>query len=309
MTSRVCPSLLRALLVALSLASLPASARALDKQGSAHGGSLAGDESGFKISGSLMLGASVYNPSYAARPDNTGLALMRYAGHLDIDLIGSRLSIPLDVNFFSDKERDGAAKLAPSEFDIITGLTSTWALPVGAIEGGARVEQDRNADRAGGKQTYADARARYLYSVAQVAPGLRSALRGGDITGWATLGWFAYNPSYFARPDNTGRALFRYALHTQVSAFDDLVAVGLDAIFFTDRKADNVLRPSELDFTPELIFQLGDFDLHLAYETDRPLDRGGLKQRFVFLLASWSFTALDLPGSARRLFPHHELPQ
>src|SRR4029078_8776552 len=78
-------------------------------------------------------------------------------------------------------------------------------------------------------------------------------LRGGDVRGYLTLGWFAYNNTYFARPDNTGLALFRAAATVEISGFDDHVALGLDAIMFTDKQASNVVRPSELDFTPELI--------------------------------------------------------
>lgn len=285
-----------ALLAALpSFHALPA--RALDKQGSAHGGSLEGATSGFAISGNFMLGASLYNPTYAARPDNSGLALMRYAAHGDLDLIGRRLSIPLDLNLFTDRERDGGEKLAPSELDIITGLSSTWALGPGALELGSRVEHDRPIDRAGAKQTYVDARARYLFSAASLAPGLTRALAGGDLGGWLTLGWFAYNPNYFARPNNTGRALLRYAAHLSVSTLDGLVALGLDATFFTDRTADNPVRPSELDLTPEVVLHLGDFEVHLAYERDMQIDRDRrsprLTQHFVYMVASWSFSLFD----------------
>src|SRR5262245_49330912 len=110
---------------------------ALDKQGSAHGGSVAGASEGFAVTGSLLTGVSLYNESYAARPDNSGLALMRYAAHVDVDIIGRRLSVPIDVNMFSDKERAGVAKLAPSELDVISGVTSTWALGPGAVEIGS----------------------------------------------------------------------------------------------------------------------------------------------------------------------------
>ena len=89
-----------------SLAAAPA--RALDKQGSAHGGGIEGPTSGFDFSGSASLGVSLYNPTYAARPDNTGLALFRYAGHFDFDLIGRRLSIPLDINMFTDRRRSAS---------------------------------------------------------------------------------------------------------------------------------------------------------------------------------------------------------
>ena len=59
----------------------------------------------------------LYNPTYAARPDNTGLALMRYAGHRDVDLIGSRLSIPIDINTFTDREVYLLGSLSFSLFD------------------------------------------------------------------------------------------------------------------------------------------------------------------------------------------------
>jgi hypothetical protein len=273
----------------LAASAVAAPALALDKQGSAHGGQVGGAGAGFNVSGSLSAGVSVYNPTYAARPDNTGLALMRYAGHVDVDLIGHRLSIPIDVNMFTDKEREGAAKFAPTELDIIGGVTSTWPVGRGAVEVGARYEEDRPLDRPGSKQKYADVRARYLYSLERYFDGLSGALRGGDIRGWATLGWFAYNPTYFARPNNTGLAFLRYALHTEISGFDHKVALGLDATFFTDKTLDNRLRPTELDFTPAIIVRPGDFEVHLAYEIDMPLDQDTLKQQFIYLLGVWAF--------------------
>jgi hypothetical protein len=282
----------RALLVALAVATAAPAAWAIDKQGSAHGGEVGGESTGFGLSGSLMLGVSVYNQTYAARPDNTGLALMRYAGHADIDLIGRRLSIPVDVNMFSDRTQEGLKKLRPSELDVIAGLTSTWGVGPGALELGTRFENDRPVDVSGPSQSYVDARARYLFSLAAVLPALGPALHEGDLRGWGTLGWFIYNPSYYARPDNTGKALFRYALHLELSALRDQLAVGVDATMFTDRHAPSVLRPSELDLAPELIFRRRDFELHLAYERDMPVDRGGLVQQFVYLLGAWSFTAL-----------------
>ena len=85
--------LVASLVCAAALLAAARSARALDKQGSAHGGGIEGPTEGFDLSGSASLGVSLYNPTYAARPDNTGLALFRYAGHADVDLIGRRLSI------------------------------------------------------------------------------------------------------------------------------------------------------------------------------------------------------------------------
>lgn len=276
-----------------ALLAVRSSALALDKQGSAHGGGLAGAESGVSVSGSLVLGSALYNPSYAARPDNTGIALMRYAAHVDLDLIGRRLSIPFDVNLFSDRQRSGARKLAASELDLISGVSSTWSVGPGALEFGSRVEHDRPVGRAGATQTYVDARARYLYSLAALVPDLARVLRDGDLSGWFTLGWFAYNPSYFARPDNTGRALFRYAFHTELSVLSDLLSLGADATFFTDKHAGDPLRPSELDLTPELIVHLHAFEVHVAYERDMSIDHAGLVQQFVYALVVWSFSGLS----------------
>jgi hypothetical protein len=270
-------------------------ARALDKQGSAHGGDVSVDETGFDVSGALSLGLSLYNPTYAARPDNSGHALMRYAGHADVDLIGQHLSVPLDVNLFSDGDRGGGRQIAPSELDVIGGLTSTWQVGPGALEVGARLEKDVPVDLGNKSQFYGDVRARFLYSLAALWPELAQRLRDGDVSGWATLGWFAYNNSYFARPDNSGLALLRYGLHVEVSTFGDLVSFGLDATMFTDKNAA-ALAPSELDLTPELILHRAPYEVHLALESDLPVDRGDRSQQFLYALFVWSFDLVtDVP--------------
>lgn len=275
-----------AALAALSLVSAAKSALALDKQGSAHGGEVGDnpDENLFDIEGAAMLGVALVNPNYAARPDNTGHTLMRYAVHADIDLLGRKLSVPLDVNVFSDRDRSGASKFSPTELDVITGLTTTTKLVKG-VDGeiGARVEHDRPVDRGGFTQTYADVRARALYSLADMVPGLKRDLVDGDISGYLGLGWFALNPSYAARPDNTGSALLRYSAHSELSVWKDRVSLGLDATFFTDRRS-SALGPSELDATYEIIGHEGRYEVHLAYERDMPVDRGGKVQAFVYAL-------------------------
>lgn len=287
-----CGRLLGVLLVT-TCGPLESAALALDKQGSAHGGGVSGADEGFDLTGALTVGVSIINNSYAARPNNTGLALMRYAGHADVDLIGRRLSIPVDVNMFTDKLRPGFEKLAPTELDLILGVTSTWTLAFGALESGTRIEHDRPLDQGGLTQTYIDLRERYLYSLAQRYPRLRDIFRDGDVSGWVTLGWFAVNPSYYARPDNTGRALFRYGANARLSTFSDLFAVAFDVTMYTDRFATVPIRPSELDFTPEVIVRRGVWEAHLAYETDRSVDRGGFKQQFVYALLVWSFDAYN----------------
>lgn len=269
------------------------SACALDKQGSAHGGQVGGDVKEFNISGSAMLGASLYNPTYAARPDNTGLALFRYALHLDVDLLGRYLSIPIDVNMFTDRTRKGAGIFAPSELDLIGGLTSTHSLFRGFDgELGVRVETDRPVDRGSFSQTYVDARARLLYSAAAIAPELGPSLADGDVSGYFTLGWFVVNPTYAARPDNSGRALLRYAAHTELSVWERRLALGLDGTFFTD-KHENAVKPSEIDLTGELIGRYDPFEVHLAYERDMPIDRSGLVQSLLYVIVAYSFDFRD----------------
>jgi len=278
-------------------------AHALDKQGSAHGGSIEGDNSGTNVSGSLLYGVSIFNPSYAARPDNTGLALFRYAAHADIDLIGRRLSIPIDVNFFTDRERRGGLAAVPTEGDVIIGLTSTLATWPGALEIGARVEHDRPLDRGGFSQSYADFRLRYLYSLAAIWPGLGRALGDGDISGWLTQGVFLLNPTYAARPDNTGLALFRYGAHVELSVWHDYISLGLDATLFSDRRARDPVSPTEIDVTPELIGRYDPFELHLAYERDMPIDNRGLVQHFAYMLLGYTFDITDeksSPAESRR---------
>jgi hypothetical protein len=280
---------------------VPRAASALDKQGSAHGGQVGGGAKEFNVSGAAMLGASLYNPTYAARPDNSGHALFRYALHFDVDLLGRMLSIPLDLNMFTDRERRRAAVFAPSELDLIGGLTSTNTLTRGFdLEVGARVEHDRPVDRGQYSQTYVDARARLLYSAAAISPSLADSLVDGDVSGYATLGWFAYNPTYAARPDNSGKALFRYVAHSELSVWHRHLAVGIDGTFFSDRTASNPVGPSELDITPELIARRDPFEVHLAYERDMPIDRGGRVQSLLYVVVAYGFDLHDAlhPASA-----------
>lgn len=265
-------------------------ATALDKQGAAHGGTVAGSTDGTALSGSVLLGSAIYNTTYAARPDNTGLALLRLAAHADLDLIGRRLSLPFDVNLFSDRRASGAKRLLPSELDLIGGVTSTWALGPGALEIGTRAERDARVTRGDEQpppgaplaQSYVDVRARYLL------PLVDGPAFGLVATG--TGGWFALNQTYAARPDNSGLALFRYALHLDASLPEQRLVASIDATSFTDRQGDGV-SPTELDATVDVGWEVRPFALHLAFERDMPIDRGSYVQELVFAYATWAFEA------------------
>lgn len=80
--------------------------------------------------------------------------------------------------------------------------------------------------------------------------------------------------------------------------------MGVDFTRFTDRSAKNPVAVSELDFTAELVLHLKDFDAHVAYERDLPVDRSGLVQQLVYLLVTWSF---DLK-SDHPVSPTHKNP-
>jgi energy-coupling factor transporter ATP-binding protein EcfA2 len=138
-----------------------------------------------------------------------------------------------------------------------------------------------------------DARARLLFSGAALSPRLGQGLRDGDVAGYATLGWFVVNPTYGARPDNSGLALFRYAAHSELSLWHRHVALGLDGTFFSDRKASNPVRPSELDLTGELIGRAEPFEVHVAYERDMPLDKSGLVQSLLYVVVAYGFDFHD----------------
>lgn len=286
---------LRSFVFAAAVLTITPQAHGLEKQGPAHGETIAaGKEEAFAVSGNLFVGSAIYNPTYAARPDNTGLALFRFGAHADVDLVGRKLSIPLDVNFFTDRERRGAAILVPTEGDFIGGITTTWPVGPGALELGVRGEHDMPLDRGGFTQSFIDARARYVYSLAE-GLGLDPKRSPEDVRGWLTLGGFVLNPTYAARPDNSGRALLRYVAHLETAFWTNRFALAVDGNAFTDRLT-NAVRPSELDVTFDVIVRLVPNELHLAYERDMPVDRSGLVQHFVYALVVFGF---DLTPASR----------
>ncbi|MEO8797358.1 MAG: hypothetical protein ABI551_05685 [Polyangiaceae bacterium] len=118
---------------------------------------------------------------------------------------------------------------------------------------------------------------------------MKRALIDGDISGALTLGWFSINHTYAARPDNSGNALFRYGVHTELSVVHDFFSVGVDTTLFTDRRAADPLGPSELDLTYEIIVHTSPIELHLAYERDMPVDEPGLVQSFLYALLVYDF--------------------
>ena len=57
------------------------------------------------LGGYFLTAAFVSNPSFAARPDNTGLVGLRHMLHLETDLYKQYLTFYTDQNFFSDRTK------------------------------------------------------------------------------------------------------------------------------------------------------------------------------------------------------------
>ena len=237
--------------------------------------------------GYLLTGVFFSNPSFAARPDNTGRVGLRHMIHLEHDLYKQYMTFYTDQNFFSDRD-NGWIEL--SEWDgtyALTGLLDrfSWRL---------QYERDAPLDRRGIKQAYGDALVTARFNSEQDAAWFKRLFPGRDLTAYAGAGWLFHNSNYFARPDNTGRALFRYVAHFDLDLYQDRVILYGDTNFFTDREKSNVVAPSELDWILGVALRWRDFEVSLYREQDRPLDRRSLVQeywavqlRFAFDVPKW----------------------
>ncbi len=98
-----------------------------------------------------------------------------------------------------------------------------------------------------------------------------------------------HNRNYYARPDNTGRALFRYVAHADLDLYKNTVVLYGDVNMFTDREADNKASPTELDWIVGLAVRWRNSELAVYYEQDQPLDREGLIQKYLAVQLRYSF--------------------
>ncbi len=237
------------------------------------------------VSGYLLTAAFLHNPTFAARPDNTGLVGLRHMIHLETDLYKDYLQFYTDQNFFSDRE-NGWIRL--SEWD------STYAFTGSIDRFGWRLQYERDAglDRRTLTQEYADVLVTARFVAVQDAGWWRRTFPQQNLTAYAGAGWLFHNSQYFARPDNTGKALFRYVAHADLDLYKNKLVLYADANFFTDRKARNNANPTELDWIVGLAVRYRDTEMSLYLEEDRPLDRGGLIQKYVALQFRYSF---DVP--------------
>jgi hypothetical protein len=236
--------------------------------------------------GYFLSAAFLSNPTFAARPDNTGLVGLRHMLHLETDLYKQYLTFYTDQNFFSDRTK-GWIEL--SEWDgtfALTGLVDRF---------GWRIQYERDAplDRSGLKQAYADSLATARFQAIQDLSWWRVMFPDQNLTAYAGAGWLFHNSNYFARPDNTGKALFRYVAHADLDLYKNRIVLYGDMNLFTDREAGNTLSPTELDWIIGLAVRVReDMELSIYREQDQPLDKPGLVQKYVAVQLRYSF---DVP--------------
>jgi len=236
--------------------------------------------------GYFLTAAFVSNPTFAARPDNTGLVGLRHMLHLETDLYKQYLTFYTDQNFFSDRTKGW---ITLSEWDgtyAFTGLIDRW---------GWRLQYERDAplDKSGIIQAYADTLLTSRFQAIQDLSWWQRIFPNQNLTAYAGAGWLFHNSNYFARPDNTGSALFRYVAHADLDLYKNRVVLYGDMNFFTDREAGNKLNPSELDWIIGLALRFrDDMELSVYREQDQPLDKAGLVQKYTAVQLRYSF---DVP--------------
>jgi hypothetical protein len=233
--------------------------------------------------GYFLTAAFVSNPSFAARPDNTGLVGLRHMLHLETDLYKQYLTFYTDQNFFSDRTKGW---ITLSEWDgtyAFTGLIDRW---------GWRLQYERDAplDKSGLIQAYADTLLTSRFQARQDFSWWQRTFPNQNLTAYAGAGWLFHNSSYFARPDNTGRALFRYVAHADLDLYKNRVVLYGDMNFLTDREAGNKLNPTELDWVIGVALRFReDMELSLYQEQDQPLDKAGLVKKYTAVQLRFSF--------------------
>jgi hypothetical protein len=234
------------------------------------------------VSGYLLTGAFISNPSFAARPDNTGRVGLRHMLHAETDLYKKVLTFYTDQNFFSDRD-NGWIEL--SEWDqtyALTGMVDHWSWRL-------QYERDAPLDKSGLKQIYADTLVTYRINSHEDWSWWSKTFPKNSFTAYAGAGWLFHNRDYFARPDNTGRALFRYVAHFDLDLYKQQFVLFGDVNMFTDREASNVASPTELDWILGIAMRWRDFEFSVYREQDRPLGRSTLIQEYWAVQLRYAF--------------------
>lgn len=235
------------------------------------------------VSGYFLTSAFASNRTFFARPDNTGLVGLRHMLHLETDLYKQYLTLYTDQNFFSDRT-NGWIEL--SEWDSTVGLTGQ----VSRFGWRMQYERDSPLDKSGLSQSYADALVTGRFQAIDDWSWWKGLLPHQNVNAYVGAGWVFHNNNFFSRPDNTGRALFRYVAHADLDLYKNRILLYGDVNFFTDRQAGNKLNPTEFDWIIGLALRArDDLELSIYREEDHPLDRRGFIQRYVAVQLRYSF--------------------
>ncbi len=280
------------LAVSCTVVGVPSGARALEKYGrplpsmEQQDDKAARETGDVLFSGYFLTAAFASNRNFFARPDNTGLVGLRHMLHLETDLYKQYLTFYTDQNFFSDRT-NGWIEL--SEWDSTVGLTGL----VNHIGWRIHYERDSPLDKSGLSQSYADALVTARFQAIDDWSWWKGWFPNQNLNAYAGAGWVFSNQNFFARPDNTGRALFRYVAHADFDLYKNRVVLYGDVNFFSDRQAENKVSPTELDWIIGLALRVrDDLEVSVYREEDHPLDRAGLVQRYVAVQVRYSF---DVP--------------
>ena len=249
--------------------------------------------------GYFLTAAFVSNPTFAARPDNTGQVGLRHMLHLETDLYKQYLTFYTDQNFFSNRQEG---------WIILTEWDGTYALTGLVDRFGWRIQYERDApmDKSGTKQIYADALVTVRYQAGQESTWWKNTFPNQNLTAYAGPGWLFHNDNYFARPDNTGRALFRYVAHADLDLYRNKAVLYGDVNMFTDREKADKITPTEIDWIVGLALRWRDYELSFYREEDRPVDRDTLVQKYYAVQLRMAF---DVPKQVlHSLNPFKEAP-
>jgi hypothetical protein len=234
------------------------------------------------LGGYLLTAPFVSNPSFTARPNNTGRVGMRHMLHLETDLYKQYLTFYTDQNFFSDRDNG---------WIILTEWDDTYALTGIVDHFGWRVqyERDKPLDQSGLQQIYGDTLVTYRFEAEHDWEWFHKQFPNQNLTAYAGPGWLFFNHNYFARPDNTGRALYRYVAHFDLDLYQNRIILYGDANMFTDRTNGHSMRPSELDWILGLAVRWKAWELSVYREQDRPVDRSGFIQEYYAVQLRYAF--------------------
>ena len=117
---------------------------------------------------------------------------------------------------------------------------------------------------------------------------------------------FLSNPTFAARPDNTGLVGLRHMLHLETDLYKQYLTFYTDQNFFSDR-TKGWIELSEWDGTVAVTGLVDRFGWRIQYERDAPLDKSGLKRVYADTLLTSRFQVTEDVSWWKGIFPNQNL--